>query len=426
MTPAGDEVKYLLTKIQEFVIPWRPSPRPTPGVLYIQPNWAKSTDSQATEALALLDTLPTEESVIAGPEPTRKETIMKVFVSHSSVDKAVAEAFVELVRTALNLSSKDIRCTSVAGFKLPAGAHSNEQLRTEVFGCELFIALLSPASIKSVYVMFELGARWGTKRHLAPIMVAGTQPGDLKAPLSGIHSIDGTSESDLHQLLTEMGTELSLPVEGAATYIKALRAFVKAAKEAKYPHKNDENLPIDNFPELHTSKELLDEQEVKILNLLYRQDNLLTEQVATAINVEIQAAKFHLEELKSKGMASDHIYRPPQNRNKILMAWSIEQPGRKYLHNAEAKDCEQNPPKNFPKLEEFVFQPEGFYTHPNFNHEICPKCLHQEPMKVVPVTNASGPWKCVSCDYKVSPKAACASSPPEPTRRGGFVNSCKK
>jgi hypothetical protein len=80
--------------------------------------------------------------------------------------------------------------------------------------------------MKSVYVMFELGARWGAKRDLAPIMVAGTQPSDLKAPLSGIHSIDGTSESDLHQLLADMGTKLSTPVEGAATYGRALRSFI--------------------------------------------------------------------------------------------------------------------------------------------------------------------------------------------------------
>jgi hypothetical protein len=98
---------------------------------------------------------------------------MKIFVSHSNSDKPTAEAFIHLVRAALNLSSKDIRCTSVEGYKLVAGADSNEQLREEVFGCDLFIALLSPTSMKSVYVMFELGARWGTKRHLAPIMIAG-------------------------------------------------------------------------------------------------------------------------------------------------------------------------------------------------------------------------------------------------------------
>lgn len=119
---------------------------------------------------------------------------------------------------------------SVDGYKLSAGADANEQLRAEVFGCETFIALLSPTSMKSIYVMFELGARWGTKRHLAPIMISGTTPSDLKAPLSGIHAISGASESDLHQLIADIGARIGQTVESPAAYTKALREFVKKAK----------------------------------------------------------------------------------------------------------------------------------------------------------------------------------------------------
>lgn len=229
---AKEELTYLLTKIQEFVIPWRPSPEPDPGFFYMQPNWAKSTDDQAGEALQLLKALPpietdTTSRPLAGEDGNRT---MKVFVSHSSADAAVAGAFVELLRSALSLPAKDIRCTSVEGYKLSAGADSNEQLRAEVFGSETFVALLSPISMKSVYVMFELGARWGTKRHLAPIMVCGTKTLDLKAPLSGIHAISGASESDIHQLIADIGQKLSQRSEGPAVYAKALREFIRKAK----------------------------------------------------------------------------------------------------------------------------------------------------------------------------------------------------
>ena len=73
-----------------------------------------------------------------------------MFVSHSSVDKNTAEAFVDLLRVALRLSAKDIRCTSVEGHKLPAGTNSDDQLRQEIFEAQAFIALLSPASIQSI------------------------------------------------------------------------------------------------------------------------------------------------------------------------------------------------------------------------------------------------------------------------------------
>jgi hypothetical protein len=81
--------------------------------------------------------------------------------------------------------------------------------------------------------------------------------------------------------------------------------------------------------------------------------------------------------------------------------------------------------KNPVIVEECEIQPEGFYTNPKYKFEICPKCLHLETPKVVPMTKASGPWKCVSCDYKIDIKAACASSHPEPTGRGGFVRNWK-
>src|SRR5690606_30588259 len=143
-------------------------------------------------------------------------------ISHSSADRDTAEALVELLRSALGLPAKEIRCTSVEGYKLSAGADSNEQLRTEVFGCETFVALLSPSSMKSVYVTFELGARWGTKRHLAPIMIGGTVAGDLRAPLSGIHAITGSSESDMHQLISDLSNILSQTNEGPSVYGKHL------------------------------------------------------------------------------------------------------------------------------------------------------------------------------------------------------------
>jgi len=231
---AIDDLKFLLKRIQDFVVRWRPSPVPTPGVFYVQPTWARSTDEQAGEALAILQALPPLVKTGVEPAPHTTKTTsssMRIFVSHSSADKAVAAAFVEMLRSAFTLPPKEIRCTSVEGYKLSAGADSNEQLRSEVFGCEVFVALLSPASMNSIYVMFELGARWGAKLHLAPVMVCGTKPSDLKAPLSGIHAVSGASEEDLHQFLSDIGEKLAIKVEGVAIYNKALRDFMKKARQ---------------------------------------------------------------------------------------------------------------------------------------------------------------------------------------------------
>jgi hypothetical protein len=228
---AVDEIAYLLGRIDEFIAKWRPSPNPTPGTFYMQPTWARSTDRENQEALRLL-----EEIRAGGLEPEAQEAlqrgdpVMKVFVGHSSADQKIAAAFVELLRAALPLSAKDIRCTSVDGYKLPAGTNADEQLRGEVFGAQAFVALLSPTSIKSIYVMFELGARWGAKGFLVPVMVAGLDPSYLKPPLSAIHAVMGSSEGDLHQLIETLGEKLGLAAEKPGAYLKALEAFASVAQ----------------------------------------------------------------------------------------------------------------------------------------------------------------------------------------------------
>ncbi|MDF2440409.1 MAG: hypothetical protein JWN98_1393, partial [Abditibacteriota bacterium] len=85
-----------------------------------------------------------------------------IFVSHSSADEKVAKALIDLLRDAFRLDSNKIRCTSVAGYKLKAGAHTEPELRREVQQARVFIGLLSEVSLDSAYVLFELGARWGS------------------------------------------------------------------------------------------------------------------------------------------------------------------------------------------------------------------------------------------------------------------------
>jgi hypothetical protein len=156
-----------------------------------------------------------------------------VFVCHGSADEPVAAAFVELMRAALPLDAKSIRCTSVSGYKLPAGTNVDARLRAEVFSSGAFVALLSPRSIQSVYVMFELGARWGAERYLAPVLIGGLPARRVEAPLRALHTVRGDAESDVLQLVGELADHLGLGVEAPDVYLKALRAFTTAARRSR-------------------------------------------------------------------------------------------------------------------------------------------------------------------------------------------------
>lgn len=154
---------------------------------------------------------------------------VKLFISHCSADEKVAEAFVALIRAAFSISPSEIRCTSVAGHKYAAGTNFNEQLRVEVFESDAFVALISPSSLKSMYVLFEMGARWGSRRYLAPIRISGTMQSMIEAPLSATNVIGADSEPDIHQLLETLADKMGVKLNASASYIESLHSFIHQA-----------------------------------------------------------------------------------------------------------------------------------------------------------------------------------------------------
>lgn len=65
------------------------------------------------------------------PLTQMKPPALSVFISHSSNDRNFVVLLIHLLRSALNIPAEEIRCTSVDGYRLPAGANAAEQLRRE-------------------------------------------------------------------------------------------------------------------------------------------------------------------------------------------------------------------------------------------------------------------------------------------------------
>jgi hypothetical protein len=162
-------------------------------------------------------------------------TSIRLFISHSSADVQLASLLIELLRAALNLPSLAIRCTSVDGYRLKGGADTNEQLRLEVHESETFIGIVSTRSLRSLYVLFELGARWGAKRSLVPLLAAGTPPEVLGGPLTGLNALRADNRSQLHQLVSELGVDLGITPEPPAVYQKQIDAILAIQPPAPEP-----------------------------------------------------------------------------------------------------------------------------------------------------------------------------------------------
>ncbi len=154
----------------------------------------------------------------ATPSITETQNMIKLFISHSSKDQELAEKLTELAKNALHLSSSEVRCTTVDGYRLSGGAKTNEQLKREIRDSDAFIGLISIAATDSMYVLFELGARWGSDKHLLPLLAPGVSPDILKGPLSDLNALSCGNSSQLHQLVKDLAKILEIQPETPDAY----------------------------------------------------------------------------------------------------------------------------------------------------------------------------------------------------------------
>ena len=159
-------------------------------------------------------------------------TSMKIFISHSSDDVEVAILLIDLLQRSLNLRSPDIRCSSVDGFRLPGGVSTDQSLRDEVHEAEMVIGLITPNSLKSAYVSFELGARWGADKPMIPLLASGATPEHLGGPLAGINALDCGNESQVHQLVEDAARHLNVERDQTSSYVAAVRSLIHISSES--------------------------------------------------------------------------------------------------------------------------------------------------------------------------------------------------
>ena len=168
-----------------------------------------------------------------GTLQSREKTSMRIFISHSNKDVNFAKLLIDLLLKSLHLRSEDIRCTSVDGFRLQAGAPIIERLRSEIHDAELLIAIITPNSMKSAYVIFELGARWGTEKPMIPLLASGATPELLEGPLAEINALDARYEGQVYQLVEDASGYLGIALDKTSSYASAVSELVRLSTETE-------------------------------------------------------------------------------------------------------------------------------------------------------------------------------------------------
>lgn len=154
-----------------------------------------------------------------------------IFVSHSHADNILAESLVDLLTSALNLPDEHIRCTSVPGYTLRFGKTIPDKLKEDIHGSHVIFSLITPNSLRSSWVLFELGASWALGKNIIPILSKGVSSSELPGPISDYHflSVESPNVATLtHEILKQVSTDLGVELQGGGRFQAKLESFMRA------------------------------------------------------------------------------------------------------------------------------------------------------------------------------------------------------
>jgi hypothetical protein len=119
---------------------------------------------------------------------------------------------------------------------LEGGVAIEEQILCEVEQADVLIGLISEASLESLYVAFELGARWHAKKPLIPLLAYGLDPRRVPEPLSSKNALSCSDEKQLLQLTEELAKHFHLESrEKSSTFYDKIKTVCESSRDRTSP-----------------------------------------------------------------------------------------------------------------------------------------------------------------------------------------------
>lgn len=194
--------------------------------------------------------------VSSGREIEEKDSnkkAQKVFISHSSQDRAYMKAFVELLED-IGMPDGAIVCSSIPGYGIPGGAKIFEWLREQFVECDLRVVFaLSKNYYNSPVSLNEMGAAWVTKAADTLLLLPGFNFGDIKGCIDpteiGI-KLDGDVEELRHRLNELKETlieEHELPKISDTRWERRRNQFIEEINRIITEHKGENTTPSEGI-----------------------------------------------------------------------------------------------------------------------------------------------------------------------------------
>jgi hypothetical protein len=125
------------------------------------------------------------------------------------------------------LVEEEIRCTSVAGQGLKLGQEVESTIRKEIKAAKIVIGVFTKESLKSSNVMLELGAGWGFRKVLIPILGPGIHESDLPEWLKRPHSMEWTSRACWKSFERIFIEELGMHIKNRRRFLRLIGELVR-------------------------------------------------------------------------------------------------------------------------------------------------------------------------------------------------------
>jgi hypothetical protein len=152
----------------------------------------------------------------------------RLFISHSSADQELADAFVDLLETGIQgLSSSHIFCTSLEGLGIPAGMNFVEHIREQLGGCTAFVPLISSNYVQSDFCLCELGATWALLNRMLPVIAPAFDTERVPGILRGVQYKKLDISSDLDDIRDHIVPILAIESGPTARWNKKRDHFLK-------------------------------------------------------------------------------------------------------------------------------------------------------------------------------------------------------
>ena len=152
----------------------------------------------------------------------------EIFISHAVKDKTLADAFVDLMVTAMGISADDIFCSSLEGMGIPSGANFVDHIKAAIQSPKAVLALITPNYLASQFCLCELGATWAMSHNLFPLLVQPLTFEDVKGVLTGAQLTEINSATRLSELRDQLNSTLGLTGKNTARWESKRDVFLKS------------------------------------------------------------------------------------------------------------------------------------------------------------------------------------------------------